>query len=51
MAAARGPFAVVTGGERWNPMLQRLAQGLGDGKQLRRIEAVAPGIMAMPSRD
>jgi Asp/Glu/hydantoin racemase len=41
-AAAHGPFAVVTGGERWKPMLQRLAGSLGFGAQLRHIETVAP---------
>jgi Asp/Glu/hydantoin racemase len=41
-AAALGPFAIVTGGERWKPMLQRLAKGLGYGEQLRHIETVAP---------
>jgi Asp/Glu/hydantoin racemase len=41
-AAAHGPFAIVTGGERWKPMLQRLAKGLGYGTQLRHIETVAP---------
>ncbi len=41
-AAALGPFAIVTGGERWKPMLERLAQSLGFGQQLRHIETVAP---------
>jgi len=41
-AAALGPFAIVTGGERWKPMLERLAQSLGYGQQLRHIETVAP---------
>jgi Asp/Glu/hydantoin racemase len=41
-AAALGPFAIVTGGERWKPMLQRLANGLGYGALLRHIETVAP---------
>jgi Asp/Glu/hydantoin racemase len=41
-AASHGPFAIVTGGERWQPMLQRLAQNLGFGTQLRHIETVAP---------
>ena len=41
-AAAHGPFAIVTGGERWQPMLQRLAHSLGFGAQLRHIETVAP---------
>lgn len=46
-AAARGPFAIVTGGERWKPMLQRLAQSLGFGGQLRHIETVAPSGAAL----
>lgn len=41
-AAALGPFAIVTGGERWKPMLERLANGLGHGARLRHIETVAP---------
>nr|WP_296291188.1 aspartate/glutamate racemase family protein [Limnohabitans sp.] len=41
-AAAHGPFAIVTGGERWKPMLHRLAGSLGFGPQLRHIETVAP---------
>ena len=41
-AAALGPFAIVTGGERWRPMLQRLAQSLGYGDLLRHIETVVP---------
>jgi Asp/Glu/hydantoin racemase len=41
-ASAHGPFAIVTGGERWKPMLQRLANSLGYGPQLRHIETVAP---------
>jgi allantoin racemase len=41
-AAAHGPFAIVTGGERWKPMLQRLAGSLGFGAHLRHIETVAP---------
>ncbi len=41
-AAKHGPFAIVTGGERWKPMLMRLAQSLGYEKLLRHIETVAP---------
>jgi Asp/Glu/hydantoin racemase len=41
-AASHGPFAIVTGGERWKPMLHRLAGSLGFGPQLRHIETVAP---------
>lgn len=41
-AARQGPFAVVTGGDRWKPMLQRLAQSLGFGAELVHIETVTP---------
>ncbi|CAD5374280.1 Hydantoin racemase [Rubrivivax sp. A210] len=41
-ASALGRFAVVTGGLRWRPMLQRLAQALGHGGALAGIHAVAP---------
>ena len=41
-AARRGPFAIVTGGERWKPILQRLAVGLGFGERLLHVETVAP---------
>lgn len=41
-AALHGPFAIVTGGQRWRPMLQRLAQSLGYGEKLLHIETVAP---------
>jgi Asp/Glu/hydantoin racemase len=41
-AASHGPFAIVTGGERWQPMLHRLAYNLGFGAQLLHIETVAP---------
>ena len=39
-AAKSGPFSIVTGGERWKPMLQRLAMSLGFSDQLRHIETV-----------
>lgn len=42
LGAQRGRFAVVTGGERWKPMLQRLAQSLGYGHLLSHIETVMP---------
>ncbi len=42
LAAQHGPFAVVTGGERWKPMLQRLANSLGYGPILTHIETVTP---------
>ncbi|MEK8047792.1 aspartate/glutamate racemase family protein [Ideonella margarita] len=41
-AAALGPFAVVTGGARWRPMLERLAGALGLSTQLAGIHTVAP---------
>jgi allantoin racemase len=41
-ATAHGPFAVVTGGERWKPMLERLALALGHGPRLLHIHTVAP---------
>ncbi len=41
-ASAHGDFAIVTGGVRWRPMLERLAQSLGFGQRLRHIETVAP---------
>lgn len=39
-AAAHGRFAIVTGGERWKPMLERLAQALGHGPALAGIHTV-----------
>lgn len=39
-AAALGSFAIVTGGVRWKPMLERLALGLGFASQLQHIELV-----------
>lgn len=47
LAAQRGAFAIVTGGARWKPMLQRLAQSLGYGHLLRHIETVAPSGAAL----
>ncbi|TAG36096.1 MAG: Asp/Glu racemase [Polaromonas sp.] len=41
-AARYGPFAIVTGGQRWKPMLERLAHQLGYGHVLQGIHAVAP---------
>ncbi len=41
-AARLGPFAVVTGGERWGPMLKRLAHTLGFGDMLAGVHTVAP---------
>lgn len=39
-AARLGPFAIVTGGARWKPMLERLALSLGFAAQLQHIELV-----------
>ena len=41
-AAVHGPFSIVTGGERWKPMLHRLAVNLGYGHLLKHIETVIP---------
>ncbi|SFM29450.1 aspartate/glutamate racemase family protein [Variovorax sp. OV329] len=41
-ASAHGRFAIVTGGERWRPMLTRLAGVLGHGESLAGIHTVAP---------
>ncbi|CAN5587156.1 aspartate/glutamate racemase family protein [soil metagenome] len=41
-AAAFGRFAIVTGGERWKPILERLAHGLGFGDRLVGIHTVTP---------
>ena len=46
-AAERGPFAIVTGGERWTRMLMRLAKDLGHDQLLRHIETVAPSGAAL----
>jgi allantoin racemase len=39
-AAKLGPFAIVTGGARWKPMLERLALNLGFGGLLAGIHTV-----------
>jgi allantoin racemase len=41
-AARHGRYAIVTGGERWGPILQRLAQALGQSQQLAGIHTVVP---------
>lgn len=41
-AARHGRFAIVTGGERWRPMLERLASSLGFSASLAGIHTVAP---------
>lgn len=39
-AAAMGSFAIVTGGARWGPMLQRIALSLGFAGSLKHTETV-----------
>lgn len=41
-ASRHGRFAIVTGGARWGPMLQRLAQALGHAPALAGIHTVVP---------
>lgn len=41
-AARFGRFAIVTGGARWQPILQRLAHALGHADALAGIHTVAP---------
>ncbi len=41
-ASRHGRFAIVTGGERWGPMLARLAQALGHAPALAGIHTVVP---------
>lgn len=41
-ASKHGRFAIVTGGDRWRPMLERLAHALGYGSTLAGIHTVAP---------
>lgn len=40
--ARHGRFAIVTGGERWKPMLERLAYALGHREALAGIHTVVP---------
>lgn len=52
-AAATGPYAIVTGGTAWAPMLRRLAQALQLDERLAHIETVAPSgaeLAADPAR-
>jgi Asp/Glu/hydantoin racemase len=42
VAARHGRFAIVTGGERWGPMLERLARMLSMDGSLAGIHTVAP---------
>lgn len=41
-ASVHGKFAIVTGGERWRPMLERLAYALGYADLLAGIHTVTP---------
>jgi Asp/Glu/hydantoin racemase len=41
-AARHGQFAIVTGGERWGPMLQRFAQAMGYAPSLAGIYTLMP---------
>lgn len=41
-ASLHGRFAIVTGGERWKPILRTLAQALGYDAELAAIHTVAP---------
>lgn len=41
-AAKHGRFAIVTGGEAWRPMLERLAWSLGQASSLAGVHTVAP---------
>lgn len=41
-AARYGRFAVVTGGQRWKPILQRMAENLGYRSALRGIVTIDP---------
>ncbi len=41
-AATAGRFSIVTGGERWGPMLREFAGQLGLGESLAAVETVAP---------
>ena len=52
-AAWHGQFAVVTGGNRWRPMLSRLAMALGHGSTLagiHTVEATGAELAADPVR-
>ena len=41
-AARMGHFSIVTGGERWGPMLREFVTTLGLGDRLAAVETVAP---------
>lgn len=46
-AALGGRFAIVTGGERWGPMLREFVASMGLSERLATVEAVAPTGAAM----
>lgn len=48
-AANGGRFAIVTGGERWGPMLREFVASIGLGDRLATIETVAPTGAAIAS--
>ena len=50
-AARHGRFAIVTGGTRWGPMLQRLAQALGHAPQLAGMAAAVQPQVSVPVID
>jgi Asp/Glu/hydantoin racemase len=41
-AATHGPFAIVTGGARWKPMLEEFVATIGLAEHLRAVHTVAP---------
>ncbi|MCU4178369.1 aspartate/glutamate racemase family protein [Bosea sp. BH3] len=41
-AAKAGRFSMVTGGERWGPMLREFVSAIGFGENLAAVETVAP---------
>lgn len=41
-AALGGRFGIVTGGERWGPMLREFVSSIGLGERLAAVETVAP---------
>ncbi|MEP6791639.1 MAG: aspartate/glutamate racemase family protein [Ramlibacter sp.] len=41
-AAQHGRFAIITGGEKWAPILRRLAQSLGHAPLLTGVHTVSP---------
>ena len=49
-AARHGRYAIVTGGERWRPMLSRLAGALGHTQTLAGIHTVTPTTIQCSAR-